>query len=250
MRPWALITYMFCHADLSQNPFHIVFNMLWLWYFGQFFLRRHTGRQLVVFYLTSGFVAGLFFVICYNIFPYFSLDRYRSYIVGASGAIFSLIAAVGITQADERIGLNLFVRVVWIRMWTLCAIVLALNFVSIEPGTNNGGVVCHVGGLLFGLLYGYLAKRGTDITSWPSHWWESICSWWTGLRRPKMTAMQGGRHETISADKKRDMDYNASQRQREVEIDRILDKISRSGYDGLTAEEKQTLFDASKRRKG
>lgn len=246
MRPWTLLTYMFCHANLSQDPFHIIFNMLWLWWFGQFFMRNHSARQLVWFYLTSGIVAGIFFLICYNAFPYFSLSRYYTTVVGASGAIFALITAVAISQPETQLGLNLFVKVIWVKMKWLAVIVLALNLLFAISANNSGGNVCHIGGILFGLLYGFEERRGNDITRWPMRLYESVADWLKALRRPKMTATRGGRQEPISAEKKRDMDYNAGRRSHEQQINAILDKISRSGYDGLTAEEKQMLFDASR----
>ena len=249
-RPWTLLTYMFCHADLSQDPFHIIFNMLWLWWFGQFFLQNHTSRQLLSFYLTSGIFAGLFFLLCYNIFPYFQFDRLFSYVVGASGAICALIVAVGMNQAQRVIGLNLFVRVVWVKMKWLALAVLGLTVLTGFNGSNTGGQVCHIGGILFGLWYGWMERRGIDICALPMKIIGGIGQWIDGLRRPKMTATRGGKgYGPIGAEKQRDMDYNADRRSQEEQIDAILDKISRHGYDGLTAEEKQMLFDASKRKK-
>lgn len=247
LRPWTLLSYMFCHANLTRDPFHILFNMLWLWWFGQFFMRNHTSKQMVSFYICSGMVAGLFFLFCYNIFPYFSLDRYYTEVVGASGAIFALIVAVAIERPDEVLGLNLFVKVVWIRMKWLALVVLGINLLCYRAG-NDGGLVCHIGGAIFGLLYAMMERKGKDITAWPAHLFEIASRWIHDLRRPRMTATRGGKREPISADKKRDMDYNAAQKNSDAQIDAILDKISRQGYDGLTAEEKQLLFDASKRK--
>lgn len=248
LRPWSVLTYMFCHADISENLFHIVFNMLWLWWFGQFFVRTHTSRQFVSFYLTSGLVAGLFFVLCYNVFPYFAVERYYSYLIGASGAICALIVAVAMRHPDERLGLNLFVTVLWVKMKWFAVAVIVLNFLYLG-GSNTGGTVCHIGGALFGFLYGLMEQRGTDICAGPQRLIATISQAIDNLRKPKMTATRGGRRDPISADKKRDMDYNADKRSREAQIDAILDKISKSGYDGLTAEEKQLLFDASKRKR-
>lgn len=248
LRPWSLLTYMFCHADLSHDPFHIIFNMLWLWWFGQFFMRNHTARQLVSFYITSGVFAGLFYLACYNIFPYFRLESYYSTLVGASGAIFALIVAVAMRNPDETLGLNFFVKVVWVKMKWLALIVLGINLLCFKSG-NDGGIVCHIGGAIFGLLYGWQERRGIDITAWPAKWYDAVVRWFNDLRRPKMTATRGGHHDPIGAEKKRDMDYNADRRKEEETINAILDKISRHGYDGLTAEEKQLLFDASRRKK-
>lgn len=247
LRPWTILTYMFCHANLTHDPFHLLFNMLWLWWFGQFFVRNHTSKQLVSFYICSGLAAGAFFLICYNVFPYFSLERYYSEIVGASGAIFALIVAVAIERPDEVLGLNLFVKVVWVRMKWLALVVLGINLLCYQAG-NDGGLVCHIGGALFGLLYASMEKRGKDITSGPTRMISAISRWIDELRRPRMTVSRGGKREPISADKKRDMDYNAERHNSDAQIDAILDKISREGYDGLTAEEKQLLFDASKRK--
>ncbi len=249
MHPWTLLTYMFCHADLSQDPLHIIFNMLWLWWFGQFFLRTHTSRQLLSFYLTSGIFAGLFFLFCYNVFPYFQLERMYSYVVGASGAICALIVAVGMNQSQQVIGLNLFVKVVWVKMKWLALVILALTVLTGFNGSNAGGQVCHIGGILFGLWYGWMERRGTDICAWPMKLIDSIGKWIEDFRKPKMKATRGGGRGPIGTEKQRDMDYNADRRSHEEQIDAILDKISKHGYDGLTAEEKQMLFDASKRKK-
>lgn len=249
MHPWTLLTYMFCHADLSQDPFHIIFNMLWLWCFGHFFVQHHSSRQLVTFYITSGVFAGLFYLLCYNIFPYFNLDKYFVSLVGASGALFALIVAVAMNRPNETIGLNLFVKVVWLKMKWLAVIVLLVNLLCLNVG-NDGGFVCHIGGAIFGLLFGYYERRGIDITRWISKAYDQIISTTKSLgSKPKMKATRGGHREPISADKKRDMDYNAERRNDEEQINAILDKISKHGYDGLTAEEKQKLFDASRRRK-
>lgn len=248
LKPWAILTYMFCHADLSKDPFHIVFNMLWLWWFGQFFMRRHSAQQMVAFYLTSGIASGLFFVLCYNIFPYFRLESYYTTLVGASGAIFALIVAVAMRHPEEQIGLNLFVKIVWLKMKWFALIVIAISLLCFRSG-NDGGIVCHIGGALFGLLYGWAEKKGTDITALPLKWYNACCKWMKSLKQPRMTATRGGRRDPISADKKRDMDYNTERRNRAEQIDAILDKISRSGYDALTEEEKRMLFDASQRNK-
>lgn len=241
--PWTLITYMFCHANIGENLFHIVFNMLWLWWYGRFFLMRHNARQFLAFYLVSGIVAGLFFLLCINVFPYF--NGMQLSLVGASGAVCALIAATGITMGEIEMGLNLFVRVVTMKMKWLCVLVLATLLLT-TPAGNAGGTVCHLGGILFGAAYGLAELRGTDLCRWALRAYD----WATGLFHPRrMKATRGGGQAPINADRKRDMDYNQRQRERQARIDAILDKINRSGYDGLTEEEKKTLFDASQRGK-
>lgn len=248
MRPWSLLTYMFCHADIGVNVLHIVFNMLWLWWLSPIFLRFHTSKQFLSLYLMGGLFAGIFFLVVYNVFPYFRFDRHWTWVVGASGSVCAMLAAI-VMQPDQLVGVNLIFRTVTMRMRSVAMIVLALTILS-SPAGNTGGLVCHIGGALFGFLFGYCYQRGTDITAWASDLWQSIVQSIKDLRKPKMTATPGGRRDPISADKQRDMNYNADKRQREAQIDEILDKISKNGYDGLTAEEKQALFDASRRRKG
>lgn len=247
--PWTLLTYMFCHADLTQDPFHIIFNMLWLWWFGQFFMQSHDSRQMLSFYLSSGIFAGVFYLFCYNFFPYFRLDRFYSYVVGASGAICALIVAVGIRHSEQVVGLNLLVKVVWLKLKWLALIVLALTLMTGVGGFNLGGQVCHIGGILFGLCYTLMERKGVDICGWPMKLIDKVSKWIEDLRKPKMKVTYGGRRDSIGAEKQRDMDYNADKRCYEEQIDAILDKISKHGYDELTDEEKRMLFDASNRKK-
>lgn len=247
-RPWTLLSYMFCHADLSVDPFHIVFNMLWLWWFGGYFMRSHTTRQFVSFYLSCGLMAGLFFLLCYNVFPYFSIERHFSTLVGASGVIFGIVVAVAMRHPEDMMGLNLFVKVAWVKMKWFAIGVLAVSFFCLG-GNNTGGHICHIGGALFGLVYGYYERKGIDICAWPAKLIAGLDQWIKNLGKPKMTATRGGRRDPIGAEKRRDMDYNADKRSQEDRIDAILDKISRNGYDVLSAEEKQLLFDASRRKK-
>lgn len=245
MRPWTLITYMFCHADIGKNVLHIIFNMLWLWWLAPIYLRFHTSKQLLSLYLMSGIFAGIFFLIVYNIFPYFLFERHYTWIVGASGAVCAMLAAI-VMQPDQWVGLNLFVKTVTMRMSRVALIVLLLTLFA-GPADNVGGLVCHVGGMLFGFVYGYFYSKGTDITAWATDGFQQINQRIKDLQKPKMSATPGGRRDPISADKQRDMQYNTEKKQREARIDEILEKISKHGYDGLTAEEKQLLFDASKR---
>lgn len=246
-RPWSLLTYFFCHADLSQDPFHLIFNMLWLWWFGEFFMRDHTDRQFLAFYLCAGMAVGVFFLLCYNIFPYFRIDRLFAYVVGASGAIFALVTSVAMRRPNESLGLNLFVRVVWVKMKWLAVAVIAFGLLC-RPDSNIGGLICHLGGVLFGLWYGWRERQGVDITAYPQRLLVRLQDWWQHRKQPTMRATRGGYTDPIGADRRKDMDYNKTKRDEEACIDAILDKISKHGYDGLTTEEKNRLFNASRRK--
>lgn len=220
--PWTLLSYFFVHANFGDNVFHIIFNMFWLWTFGQYFLRSHNEKELLKVYLSGGLFSGLVFLLWFNLIP--GQGEFISpMVVGASGAIFALVAAVAMRHPEDAIYLNLIVRTVPIKMKWFALIALMLNLMNLT-GSNTGGIVCHLGGMLFGLGYGLYE------------------------RRPKMTASKGG-SQHIHNDRQKDHDYNLRQRDYQQKIDAILDKISKSGYEGLTAEEKAILFDASHRKK-
>jgi len=251
LTPWTLLTYFFVHANLGDNVFHLIFNMCWLWWFGQFFLRYHTGRQLLGVFLMGGLFAGVFYLLCFNLFPYLNELTYASAnlhvaVVGASGAIFALVAAVAMRQPDEALYLNFFVRVVPVKMKWFALAALVINLMNLAGGENIGGIICHLGGMLFGVTFGLLERRGIDLT----RQFNALCDWVADAfkSKPKMKATPGGKRH-VYRDREQDHDFNARQKERQDRIDAILDKISKNGYEGLTAEEKAMLFDASNRKK-
>lgn len=253
--PWTILTYMFVHANLGTNIFHIVFNMLWLYWFGQFYLRLHTGRQLLGTYLLGGLVAGLFVILCLNSFPHLATGGYLNVpLVGASGAIFALVGAVATRQPDDALYLNFFVKVIPVKLKWFAIGALVINLMNLAGGDNVGGIICHIGGLGFGALCGWGERRGVDLTRHFNLMCDNIAVFFSKhvmslfKPRPKMKASRGGA-SNIGNDRQKDHDYNQRRREDQARIDAILDKISRSGYDALSAEEKATLFDASRRRK-
>ena len=236
--PWTLLSYMFVHADFSNNPFHLIFNMIWLYWFGQFFLRYHSGRQFLSLYITAGLFAGLFFLLCYNIFPSFSTDKYHTIVVGASGAIFALIVAVAIRQPNEILTFNLFLSRFNLKMkW----IALAVLIISSMGENNIGGSVCHVGGAVWGAFYALSERKGKDITRWLNTFCDNIANLFKP--KPRIKVSKGGK-STWKAERQKDMDYNQQRKEHEKRIDSILDKMRKSGYNGLTEEEKRYLFEA------
>lgn len=244
-KPWTILTYFFTHANLGSNIFHIIFNMLWLWWFGHFFLRDHTSRQLLSVYLLGGLSAGVVFLLSYNLLP--GLMPYQhDIVVGASGAIFALVAAVAIHQPDEPIYLNFFIKVIPVKLKWFALIALLINLMNLSNGANTGGIICHLGGALFGCIFGLCERNNMDISSHFSRWIDALSTMFKS--RPKMKATRGGATH-IPNDRKADHDYNQRKHVQQQRIDAILDKISKSGYNGLTAEEKALLFDASQRKK-
>ena len=213
-RPWTLITYMFMHAGVL----HILFNMLWLFWFGRLSLAFFSSKHLRGLYFLGGICGGLLYMLAYNVFPYFQDAVYSSYLLGASASVLAIVVAVSVREPNYPVQF-LFIGTVRLKYVALFMVVLDLLFMTSD---NAGGHIAH------------LATK----------WINLVCDWFAGLRRPvkrkpKMKVHYGGRQA--------DYEYNARKKEREAEIDRILDKLRKSGYNSLTDDEKKSLFDASKK---
>lgn len=233
LQPWSLLTYMFMH----DNLFHLLFNMLWLYWFGTFFLNLFSARHLRGLYLFGGFCGGILYIIFYNLFPYFAPFVHHTFMVGASASILAIVMATAYREPNYSIRLFLFGT---IRLKYLALIVFVTDLLFINSN-NAGGHIAHLGGALAGLWFAYALNKGYDLTSWFNKTCDSIASLFDRKpRKPKMKVNQG-------YSRQKDYDYNARKKAQSDEIDRILDKLKKSGYESLTTEEKKSLFDASKR---
>lgn len=231
-RPWTLITYMFMHAGVL----HILFNMLWLFWFGRLFLAFFLSKHLRGLYFLGGICGGLLYMLAYNVFPYFQDAVYSSYLLGASASVLAIVVAVSVREPNYPVQF-LFIGTVRLKYVALFMVVLDLLFMTSD---NAGGHIAHLGGALAGWWFAAGLQSGHDATKWIN----LVCDWFAGLgrpvkRKPKMKVHYGGRQA--------DYEYNARKKEREAEIDRILDKLRKSGYNSLTDDEKKSLFDASKK---
>ena len=221
-RPWTLFTYMFTHFDFL----HILFNMLWLYWFGGLFLNFFNERQLGGLYILGGLAGAILFVLAYNIFPYFQNVVSFSYLMGASASVMAIVFAVSFYRKDLEINLFLIgrIKLIYLAIFTLVIDLLAMT------SDNAGGHIAHIGGALFGMWFASRIRNGKDLTA-PMN---RLIDWFVNLgkRKPKMRVTY-----------KR----NARKHQELVDLDTILDKLKRSGYESLSAEEKKRLFDASKK---
>ena len=228
-RPWTLLTYMFTHFDFL----HIIFNMLWLYWFGGLFLNFFSERQLGGLYILGGLAGAVLFVLAYNIFPYFQNVASFSYLMGASASVMAIVFAVSFYRKDLEINLFLIgrIKLIYLAIFTLVIDLLAMT------SDNAGGHIAHIGGALFGMWFASRIRNGKDLTA-PMN---RLIDWFVNLgkRKPKMRVTYK-RNET-------DYEYNARKHQESVDLDTILDKLKRSGYESLSAEEKKRLFDASKK---
>ena len=235
-QPWSLFSYMFMHADLL----HILFNMLWLYWFGPLFLHFFSGKHLRGLYIFGGICGGVLYMLSYNIFPYFRPMVDYSMMVGASASILAIVLATAYREPNYQVRL-LFFGAVRLKYFALFVVVTDLLFLT---SNNAGGHIAHIGGALAGVWFAASLNKGTDVTSWINKLLDAIASLFNGTIRKKKHKPTMKVHYNRNP---KDYDYNANKKAQSDEIDRILDKLKKSGYDSLTVEEKKSLFDASKR---
>lgn len=233
MQPWSVITYMFFHAGIL----HLLFNMLWLYWFGQLFLYSYSSKHLRGLYLLGGIAGALLYLLFYNIFPYF--QGTTGMLVGASASVLAIVVATAFSMPEYKLNL-LFFGQVRLKYVALIVVLTDLLFVT---SSNAGGHIAHLGGALAGWWFSRGIRDGKyDATSWINKVLDTLGGWFSHSSRTKKPRMKVhvGKHA-------KDYDYNARKKAQDDEIDRILDKVRQSGYDGLTSEEKKKLFDASRR---
>ncbi len=227
LQPWSLITYTFLHGGI----FHILFNMLWLYWFGNFVLNLFSGKKLLTVYFLGGIFGGLLFALSYSFFPVFSGQQ--SYLIGASGAVTAVMIFIATYAPQTAIRIFTFT----IKLWQLALFLFVLDLVRIPSSGNAGGLLSHVGGGIFGYFYAVQLVKGNDI----GKGFERFMDWCAAIFKPKKKQPFKKVHRTEQPAAKSNFsatDKSAHQRK----IDSILDKISKSGYDSLTAEEKNYLF--------
>ncbi len=232
VRPWTLFTYMFLHTSF----WHILFNMLWLYWFGKIFLQYLSQRQLIATYFIGGLAGGALYILAYNLFPVFSDVLPQARALGASASVMGIVAAISLYVPNYSISLIFFGRV---KIFYLALALFVLDFFMIRHG-NAGGHIAHIGGAIYGFLYVYYLRRGRDISKLFPSFGKS--AW----KAPSFSRHKGRkkayRHERPMTDE----EFNRQRAEKQKKIDKILDKISRSGYDSLSKEEKELLFNNKK----
>jgi membrane associated rhomboid family serine protease len=230
-RPWTLVTYMFLHVDFI----HILFNLLWLYWFGIVFIDELGLKKLFSTYLLGGLAGGILYVAFYNLFNVFEPVRANSIALGASASVMAVVVAVATYQPDRRMHLVFIgpVKIVYI------AVFMFIFTSLVDFSVNSGGKIAHIGGAFTGFMIAYYYRRGKDITRGFDRMMDQIATWFKpGKKRMKVTYKR-------PVD---DMEYNRQKANEQKEIDHILDKISKGGYDSLTAEEKEMLFKMSHKK--
>jgi membrane associated rhomboid family serine protease len=232
-KPWTIITYAFVH-DLS-GVFHILFNMLVFYWFGKLFVEYLGSDKLVALYFLGAFAGGLAYLLVYNTIPFY-IERVGSFngMVGASAAIYAIVVATATLIPDYTFFL-LFLGPVRIKY--IAGFYIVVSFLG-SVGENAGGNVAHLGGALMGFIYIKQLQAGVNWGSWVT----ATLDWFKGLFTAKPKVKVTYRKQYSEAQKPK-----AKSSISQDEIDAILDKISDGGYESLTKEEKEKLFNASKK---
>lgn len=230
-RPWTILTYMFLHTDFL----HLLFNMLWLYWFGRIAMEFFNGRQLAGVYISGGIAGALMYMLAYHLFPYFRNRETIAFLMGASASVMAIVFAVSFYRKDYELQLMFIGR---IRLIYLAFFAFIIDFLSITSD-NAGGHIAHIGGALWGMLFAFRLKQGKDLTVYLNRLIDRIVNV-RKRRPPRMKVTYGRRPET-------DQEYRARKQAESQALDAILDKLKRSGYESLSSEEKKALFDASKK---
>jgi membrane associated rhomboid family serine protease len=235
--PWTPFTYMFLHFDF----WHILFNMLWLFWFGKIFLEYLNSKQLFQTYVIGGLTGAVFYIAAFNFFPVFTSTLPLSYALGASASVMAIVTAISFYVPNYTIQLLFIGRV---KIIYLALILFIFDFFAI-PGNNSGGHIAHIGGALWGFIYIFLVRKGfRNIISINSFDWISKFKERFSSGRQKKGTFHNFDTRPVS-----DEEYNLGKNANQRKIDDILEKISKGGYESLTKSEKEFLFKSSGKNK-
>jgi membrane associated rhomboid family serine protease len=221
-RPWTLITYSFLHAGF----FHLLWNMMLLFYSGRLMLNLFPDRIFINNYFLGAITGGIIFLLSYSLFPVFR----GSYppMVGASAGVMAVFIFICTYTPEQDIRVFFFNT----KLKYLGLVFFSLDVIQIPYG-NAGGHLAHIGGAMLGFLYARQLGKGNDIGIWFENIWKSIFE-----KKSLKTVYRAPKSKPVKSQK--------SDENKQVKIDAILDKIGKSGYDSLSKEEKDFLFRAGK----
>ncbi len=227
-KPWTVVSYMFLHYDFM----HILFNMLWLYWMGEIFLRYFDKSKLIGLYILGGLAGGLLYLLAYNSLDVFSGRLPNAHLLGASASVLAIITALASYAPNHRIRL-MFIGEIKILHLAVVSVIIYLLSINVS---NPGGNIAHLGGALSGYIFVLLYQKGIDCTKWMFsiyNYFKSLFSRKTIRVTHRQT--KGGNYE-----------YAQKKRDNQEEINRILEKIRTSGYNSLSKEEKKALFKMNK----
>lgn len=233
-RPWTLFSYMFLHTGF----FHILFNMLWLYWIGRIFQEYLGNKKLVSTYILGGLAGAFIYILAFNIFPLFRGIMANSFALGASASVLAVVVGTATLLPNYTIRLFLFGDVA-LKYLALVMVVLDLLQVS---GSNAGGHFAHLGGAAFGFIYIKQLQAGRDLAKG----FNRLVDWLVTFFSPRKSKLSVSyRANPKTAPRKAGTAPLVDRVPQDV-VDKLLDKIAKQGYDSLSREEKDILLKASK----
>ncbi|RPE00855.1 rhomboid family intramembrane serine protease [Aureibaculum marinum] len=220
-KPWTIVTYGFLHADF----FHILFNLMLLYYIGNLFLDFFSKRDFLIFYFSGIIVGGIIYLTSYNVFP--ALLGSNAVLLGASAGVTAIL--VGLATKVPNFAIH-FRFIGPVKLWYIAVAMIVIDLIQL-PINNTGGHLAHLGGALIGFLLTNQANKGKNLNKLFAFLFKSKES------TPLKTVFKNPNPQKKST-------TTSIQQQK---IDAILDKISKSGYEALTKEEKDFLFNIGKK---
>ncbi len=237
-RPWSIITYSFLHGGI----FHILWNMYILYVAGRILLNLFDGKRFLNIYFLGVIFGGLLFMIGYNNFPV--LVGTNTSLIGASAGVTAVLIFVCTYLPNNGVRVFFFN----VKLWQIGVFVVLMDLIQIPLGGNIGGRIAHLGGALLGYIYARQLMEGRDIGAGLSNFIDGIANMFKRgekkaplktVHRKQKIYSERDRRDTKSKD-----EYIKDSHQRQ--IDDILDKIGKSGYESLSKAEKDFLFKAGK----
>jgi membrane associated rhomboid family serine protease len=252
-RPWSIFTHMFAHIEI----FHLIFNMILLWWMGSIYQAEVGSRRLLSTYLTGGLAGFVFYILAFNLLPGLKAQiplGVVPYALGSSAAVLSIFTAAATQNPNRKVKFILFGSVE-LKYIALAYVLFDYFGLSQGDGVNAGGKIAHLGGALFGYMLITLGRKGINLAGWLENVLDFIMSRLPskGKSGSKLKFWRNRNWNKKSVSKstsrvpKSDEEFNVEKKENAKRLDLILEKISRHGYDHLTKEDKQFLFNQSNR---
>jgi membrane associated rhomboid family serine protease len=230
-KPWTLVTYMFTHFAFT----HIFWNLITLYWFGQILSEYTSLKKIIPLYLLGGFAGAIITILIVSITP--ALQVYLGApLIGASAGVTAIIVAAATLVPEVRMNLLLIGPV---KLLYVALVVIFIDILNVASYNNIGGNLAHLGGAAMGFLFISQYKKGRDLAKPFNRFFD----WWSGIFGGNRTRMKVVHKKTFS-----DEEYNYNKVVTQKQVDAILDKISKSGYESLSKTEKDILFKASTKK--
>ncbi|MFB9057112.1 rhomboid family intramembrane serine protease [Mariniflexile ostreae] len=229
VKPWAIITYAFVHYDFL----HILFNMLWLYFIAKMFLNLFSAKLALNVYFLGAICGGLLYMLVYSLFPnVFG----KTQLVGASASVRALLIFICAYLPNQEVQFFTFK----LKLWYIGVAIVFLDVIGLF-GINAGGNLAHLGGAALGYFYARQYLKGQDIGKGFERFMDAFLNMFKSSKKGPLKTVHKNKSKVGGFAKG---EFNQFNHQKKIDV--ILDKISKSGYDSLTSEEKEFLFRAGK----